>query len=267
LIEGSRGKKLEYLTLKALESRLPSHHPMKETVLKDFKIKHAEVRGENEVKYHLRFLDHKHFIVLYNLRLQDEQGHFQMDFLVLTKSFVLNVDAKNWQGTTIFGANGQVTRILPDGTKKGILNPVDQVKMQTFRLKRWMNLHHFPEIPFHFLVVNSFPTNIMERETPQDTIPDEVIYSSDVIFRVDQFKQEYEDEIFTETQLQKLSYLLQKSHCPFKENLFEKYKLTTSDILKGVFCPKCGALPMIRHQKNGIAKNVNTYQLMPTDLH
>lgn len=264
MIEGSRGKKFEYLALKALESRIPSNHPVKEKVLKDFKIKHAEVKGENEVKYQLRFLDNKNFIVLYNLRLKDGNGYFQMDFLVMTKSFILNVDSKNWQGTCIFGANGQVTRKLPDGSKKGILNPIDQVKMQVRRLRRWMNNHHFPDIPIKFLSVSSFPTNIIERETAQDHIPDEVIHSSDLIFRIDKLEQMYKKDILTEHQLQKLSYLLQKSHCPADQNLFEKYELSRKDILKGVFCPKCNALPMIRHQRKWYCKNCKH---VSTDAH
>ncbi|WP_068675368.1 nuclease-related domain-containing protein [Oceanobacillus sp. Castelsardo] len=242
-----RNKKLELLTFQAFERRLSANHPMKQTVLKDLKIKQAEVSGENEIKYRLRLIDKQKFMVLHNLRLQDEDGHFQMDTLILSKFFNNIVETKNW--TVRFGANGQVTRIDNDGLKEGFQNPIDQVKIQALRLKRWLKNHHFPDIPIEYLAVISFPKTIIERETPQDIIPHELIHSSDLVFRIQDIEKKYNKPILSKSQVHRLARLLEHSHCPVEVNLFEKYGVRSIDIVKGVFCTQCGTLPMSRFNK------------------
>lgn len=241
-----RNKKLELLTLQAFERRLSANHPMKQAVLKDLKIKYAEVNGENEIKYRLRLIDKQKFIVLHNLRLQDEVGYFQMDTLTLSNYFNTVVETKNWEGTVRFGANGQVTRIDNNGMKEGFQNPIDQVKIQALRLKRWLKNHDFPDIPIEYLAVISFPKTIIERETPQDIIPHELIHSSDLVFRIQEIEKNYTSPILSRNQLYHLARLLERSHCPVDVNLFEEYGVRSIDMVKGVFCTKCGALPMNR---------------------
>ncbi|WP_156290907.1 nuclease-related domain-containing protein [Oceanobacillus salinisoli] len=255
-----RDKTHEIWAAKAMANRLIPHHPMKEKVMADLKIKYAEIIGEKEIEYTLSLLDQKKYLIMHNLRLKDGfKKYFQIDSLVLAKQFLLVVEVKNWKGKILFGTNGQVTRIGPDGSEEGYKNPIPQAKTQVLRLKRWLRNHNFPDIPIVYLVVISFPQTIIERKNPQDTIPYEVIHNSDLIFRIEEIEKQFTKDFYTRNQLSELAKHLDLSHCPRKINLFEKYNITPNDLVKGVFCPSCGALPMVRQERKWFCNACSHY--------
>ncbi|SET66261.1 Nuclease-related domain-containing protein [Oceanobacillus limi] len=132
-------KTLELLQLQVLDSRISSNHTMKEGVQTDLKVKLAEVKGEEALKYPLGFLEEGKYFILHNLRIPDNNGYFQIDTLVLSERYLLILEAKNWYGTLLFNRNGQVTRIDDDAKEEGFQNPIVQAKMQRYRLQRWLN--------------------------------------------------------------------------------------------------------------------------------
>src|SRR5699024_8030679 len=106
------------------------------------------------------FLDEERYFILHNVRLEDAHGFFQMDTLLLSERFLTVLEVKNWQGTILFGENGQVTRRTPDHREQGFQNPVFQVKTQVYRLQKWFQSYHSPQVPIHYFLVISRPSTI-----------------------------------------------------------------------------------------------------------
>src|SRR5690625_70138 len=161
-----RDKQNEMMRLDAIYRRTPVHHPEKENMLIDIKIKQSEVNGERQVDYPLGFLDEQKYLVLHNVSLPDDNGFFQMDTLLLADCLYLVIEVKNWQGTVIFGENGQVTRRTPDGREEGFDNPISQVKTQAYRLQKWFENNNFTMRPIEYVVVISHPKTIITTSSP-----------------------------------------------------------------------------------------------------
>lgn len=233
-------KELEVLELEILYKRL-LNESQKEKVLQKLKIKKAEVWGEREIEFPLQFLDQEKYLIMHNLRIPDDYGFFQIDTLLLTRSYLLILEVKNWQGKVIFSENGQVTRILEE-QETGFQNPISQVKMQKYRLSKWLQNNHFPNMPITFLVVISSPKTIIHASTQ---IPKEVIHNADLFFKITQLEQHYTDLFLEQNELMELATQLKEEHTkPSNIQLVNK-----QDIAKGVICPQCDHLPMIRRKR------------------
>lgn len=253
------GKEQEVLTFQALDQRIAEHHLEKERVQRDLKVKIAEVSGEKEIEYTLGFLDEKRYLILHNLRLPDQNGHFQIDTLLLSEYFYLVIDAKNWLGTVIFGSNGQVTRIDLNGKEKGFKNPASQTKTQSFRLHQWMKNHKLPNMFIENLAVISFPKTIIKPSSPNITIPYEVIHNSDLVFRIKELERKHKKSMVPMNQLMGIANILIKAHEPLERDIYTTYQISSNDLIKGVYCPKCQAIPMMRHKRKWYCRRCKTY--------
>ena len=96
MIVKERGFSLELMRMEALDRRLYSNHKMKAKVQLDLKRWRSGIRGEKEIEYPLRFLDEQRYLILHDLRLSDENGYFQIDTLILSESYILILEVKNW---------------------------------------------------------------------------------------------------------------------------------------------------------------------------
>lgn len=254
-----RNKNGEIMKLYALERRVPVHHPESEKIRRDARIKQAEIKGEKEVDYSLDFLDKDSYYILDDVRLADHNGYFQMDSLILSPAYHLIVEVKNWEGTVIFGPNGQVTQVNLDGMKKGYKNPIPQVMTQRYRLRLWMQKHGFPDVPILYLVVISFPSTILQPATPQIEIPKEVIHNSDLLFKVQEMGKNYTKEFMLRNDVFKIAQYIKSQHEPPKFDVWEKYKIRPEELMKGVFCPECYRVPMGRDKKGWFCIHCGTY--------
>ena len=245
MIMKSHDKLIEVLEMEAINRRLSIYHPKKEKVEGDYKKKIAEVKGEKEVDYPIGYLDHEQYIILHNLRLSDENGFFQIDTLILTGKFILILEVKNWQGTIVFGENGQVTRILK-GEEEGFPNPVPQAKMQRYRLQRWLRKHSTYVFEIKYFVVISYPSTIIKSSFQRISIPQSVIHNNELFFKIQELEKSYNASIIKMEKLIKLAKKLIDSNTPPTRNILEKFNLSIGDLIKEVYCPNCTAVPMIR---------------------
>ncbi|UJL45998.1 NERD domain-containing protein [Virgibacillus sp. NKC19-16] len=242
-------KSLELWQLEALDRRLIPMHPEKGSVQKSLKNKRTGVKGEKEIAYPLRFLDEQKYFILHNLRIADEQGYFQIDTLILSTTYILILEVKNWYGTVIFGENGQVTRIGDENNEEGFDNPIPQAKLQRHRLQRWLRLQYDIEIPINFFVVISFPSTIIKSTTSQNLIPKEVIHKNDLYFKIEALSKKSAVTYMEKEPLMNLAKRLVAAHKPKDKSILDRFRITKNELMKGVFCPKCGAVPMVRDKR------------------
>ncbi|WP_099159383.1 nuclease-related domain-containing protein [Virgibacillus ndiopensis] len=256
MILKQHGNTMTQFRLEALDRRLSPLHPMKNVVQRDYKNMKSGVRGEREVDYPLSFLDVEKYLILHNLRLRDKQGFFQIDTLILSESFFLLLEVKNWYGTLLFDENGQVIRIGDDYVEEGFPNPVPQAKMQLHRLHKWLQNHDIFTIPLELLVVISFLSTIIKSTSPTTNfIPKEVIHNNQLFFTFEELGRKYSTSLLKIGQLRNLAERLMKVHTPPSKDILVKYNVSKDELIKGVFCPKCFALPMIRKKRQWFCTN------------
>lgn len=182
-----------------------------------------------------------------------------MDTLLLTENVIIVIEVKNWQGTTIFGENGQVTRRTLDARVEGFQNPISQVKTQVYRLQKWLQNHHFPHIPIEYFVVISSPSTIIESSSSTADIPNEVIHNNELLFRIQELEEKYNTKFISRDQLNRAAYLLKDKHVPPLRNMLKYYNISADDLIKGVFCPECGTSPMERKKHQWFCSKCGYY--------
>jgi len=156
------------------------------------------------------------------------------------------LEVKNWSGTIVFGENGQVTRIDAEQKEEGFPKPIPQAKLQQRRLQNWLNNHGLINIPIDYFVVISFPSTIIKSSSPEHSIPEKIVHNHQLFFRIEALDKIYPVKVARIDQLMKQAERLMKAHMPKSIHILEKYSISIRELIKGVFCPECGAVPMTR---------------------
>ncbi|MEC2073435.1 nuclease-related domain-containing protein [Alkalihalophilus marmarensis] len=232
--------------LEALLRRIPSHHPKKPQIEADLAKRKAGYKGESALDYHLSFLPQKEYIILHDLRLQSGDYFFQIDTLILTPTYILIIEVKHLYGTLSFEPEfQQLIRTTPDA-EDTFPDPIIQVQKQASQLRQFLKKNKFPDIPIETLVVI---TNSQSRISLSDSttyIRKHVIRDTVLVKRIEKLSAQYQTPSFDAKTVKKVVKLLIKSHTPSVFEPFQIYQLQHSDLIRGVHCLKCSALPMLR---------------------
>lgn len=232
--------------LEALYRRLPAHHHARQNVLSDLINERSGLKGEKEVDFALRFINKRQYLIMHNLRLEDEFGAFQLDTLILSTRFILILEVKNWYGTLTFGENGQVIRTDDNGVEEGFPNPVAQAQLQQHRLSLWLQARGIPPIPIHYLVVISFPSTIIKSYSADHSIPKSIIHTNQILFKIQELEKLYRKEPLNKDQILTLSKFMIQAHTQPRLEILGKYNVNKDELIKGVFCNNCSYASMVR---------------------
>lgn len=163
--------------------------------------------------------------------------HFQIDTLILTLRYILLIETKAYSGTLFFDKHSEQIIQTKDGQEKSYDNPISQVRMQIWHLKRWLQNHKFSVPPIYHLVAISNPSTIIKVS---DRSLNNLIVKGDVLLsRILQIEETISNTSFTEKEVKKLSKSLLKNHSPHHPDILRQYSLTLDDLQKGVQCPSC----------------------------
>ncbi|WP_156291999.1 hypothetical protein [Oceanobacillus salinisoli] len=94
------------------------------------------------------------------------------------------------------------------------------------------------------LAVISFTDKLLKTSSEKVTIPYEVIHSNILLFRIQELEEKFNKKLISMDQLFKAANMLKTSHQPLAVNILEKYGIQPDHLVKGVFCPECGAVLM-----------------------
>lgn len=247
------------LKLEALGRRTDDYHRGKRNIQDEIVKTKSGIKGEHEINYPLSFLTPEDYLILHNLRIPSLQSHFEVDTLILSRNFFLLVEVKNWYGTLYFDGENQVIRVGDDGKEEGLPNPVPQVKLQRHRLRLWLSQQNFPQIPLLYFVVFSSPSTIIKPLSPNNPVPKEVIHSNLLFHKIKELNRQFRDPIFEMNMLQQISSKLLAVHTPYDNNVLKKFNVDRSEIIKGVFCPQCSAIPMERLSRKWHCRRCNHF--------
>jgi ribosomal protein L37AE/L43A len=246
LIEKERNYPIRLLMYEALMERIQKNHPKTPLIEQDYKAWRAGYKGELQTDYRLSFLPKKGFHIFRDIRLQDEKWYFQIDTLILTLRYILLIETKNYSGTLYFDKDSQQIIQTKDNQEKSYDNPINQVRMQAWHLKRWLHNYNFSIPPIYHLVAISNSSTIIKVS---DRSLNNLIVKGDVLLsRVLQIDELSSNPTFSEKELKKLSKLLIKKHTPSHPDILKPYSLTQENLQKGIQCPSCHSFGMEREK-------------------
>ncbi|MGM0875176.1 MAG: nuclease-related domain-containing protein [Bacillota bacterium] len=235
------------LKLQVLLSRLPTSH-LKFPQIKDSHSKRlAGYKGEKSIDYQLTHLPEKDFFIFNDLRLEETNRYFQIDSLILTRCYIIQLEIKNIAGTLYFDSCfHQLIRHL-DGKETVFQDPITQSLRHEEQIKKWLAKNQLPNIPVISLVVIS-NRNTLIRTSPHETgrLGNMVVTGNYLPMKIQQIHNEYKQYSLNEKECKKVIRLLRKEHVDLDQPILKSFDLNENDILKGVICPSCTFLPMVR---------------------
>ncbi len=232
--------------LQALHRRTSLNHPKIQLIKENLARCLAGYRGECAIDYHLTFLEEKNYFIFHDIRLKVSKHYFQIDTLLLSRKLAFNLEVKNFAGELYFDEeNHQLIRLL-DGQKEAFRDPLIQIFFQEQHLKNWFSNNGYPDLPVQSLVVISNPSTIIH------TTSKKVIHSEFLPIKIHQLEKNYSENKLSDKVLKKLIRQIKKQDTPLQTSLIEQFELSEDELLKGVHCPKCNFIPLIRTYGNWI---------------
>jgi hypothetical protein len=235
MLDHSKSPKIQKFEI--LTKRFPINHAKWPYIDRKCKRLLAGYEGEKSIDFYLDVLDDSKFFIFHGLRLKYKNYYFQMDTLILSATFALIIETKNMYGELSFDKFGQVIY-----KKKRCKNPVAQVKMQAIKLKKWLEDHHFSDIPIHYLFVNGNENSKLTSDNEQmnrNMCNSEFLYD-----KLEQIIHFYKEEKLERKDIKKISRLLLANHTPDDRDILQSYNIAPNELLPGVDCPTCHTLPM-----------------------
>jgi Nuclease-related domain len=247
------------LMLRMLLNRLHPFFPRRPEMEEELAKYLSGHKGEQALDFYLDDLPQKDYFIFHNLRILQNTSYFQIDILILTQRYFLIIEVKNFSGILYFDQDlYQLIRTI-NGGEETFTDPISQVKRQYFRLKDWLEDHHFMNIPIESLVIISNPQTQIKVSPGRSDIYKWVTHKTHLPERIRFYERKHKEERISMKDLRKLSKLLLKNHTSPTPNVLQRFQISEEDLLKGVACPDCGVIPMLRSKRKWFCTSCKSY--------
>ncbi|WP_079506822.1 nuclease-related domain-containing protein [Mesobacillus jeotgali] len=239
----------EIMILEAIVRRFPADDYRKADFEKKLYRKLAGYKGEKTLDYHLSQIDHSEMLILQDLRIPINDTFFQLDTLIITPQFLLNIDSKNYAGTLIFLPEfNQLIRVQND-IQEVFSDPILQARIQASQLKAFLKKHHIDPPPVEYLVAISNSQALIKNPDHDPDVSYRVFRSSFVAYKIPQVYQKYPKAILSKNDMKKISRHLIKAHQPLIPDN-KTMNLPLDQMIQGAQCPSCETFGMDYRQGN-----------------
>lgn len=259
--------------IEALRRRISSTHLKVPLINKEFRIRKSGFKGEESVDYPLSLIQDKKYFIFHDVRLQFQNHYFQIDTLILSQNFFIMIETKNYSGTIYFDETFHQLINTYDGKEVAYQDPLLQSERHLSQFKKWLKAHHFQDIPIIPIVAISKSSTIIKASKIHASRYKNVIHSIDLSLKIEAYEKMYRTEIFSLKEIKNLSKLILKKHIPLELDILKQFQIQPSEIKKGVHCPKCFTIPMIRNHRRWecqhcghTSKNAHLYSLYDYSL-
>jgi hypothetical protein len=201
--------------------------------------------GEIILSNYMKKLPPQKYLIFHDLQLEIHGVHFQIDTLLISRSYNLIIEAKNISGTLIFDSTFNQLFRIQDNKKETFEDPRIQAKWHQTLLQDWFTYHGLTQLPIETLV---FFANV---KTTLKTVPGDkgdfskVCKARDVFYKINAYEKVYHQEKVGFSTISEIGNLLLSNHSPQKIDILGEYKLQSDDIRTGPRCPTCFHIPMI----------------------
>ncbi|MDN3019024.1 nuclease-related domain-containing protein [Paenibacillus sp. BSR1-1] len=213
--------------------------------------KHAEIErdlakrwagfwGEITLATYVKELPQDKYLIFHDIQLQLNGIHFQIDTLLISKSYILILEAKNIIGTLFFdNLFKQLIRKNEDGSEEAFEDPRVQCQRLQSLLKRWMIKNGLNLLPIDYLVFFKSVNTILKTTPGEIADFSRVCKARDIFNKIEVMENRYTHEWIDNQALNSMSKILLSQHSQKQINILEKYALMQKDIRSGVRCPEC----------------------------
>ncbi|RID84778.1 NERD domain-containing protein [Peribacillus asahii] len=230
--------------LEALLCRLPVAHPKRPVLESELGKCMAGYRGEQSIDSVLAVLPEKEYLLFHDLRIPSTPYPFQLDILILSSSFFLILEVKNIAGEIYFDDDFHQLIQTKHDQAQAYDDPILQVNRQRTQLLQWLTPKRAPTIPVETLVVSANSLTIVRAKNKEVT--EKVVRRNSLALKINSLAKKHQEDILSKKELKRLTNLLLKAHTPYIPKLLTTYKISATELLTGVQCPNCRALPMKR---------------------
>ncbi|HWL11896.1 MAG TPA: nuclease-related domain-containing protein [Ureibacillus sp.] len=230
--------------LEALLCRLPANHPKRPILESELGKCMAGYRGEQSIDSVLAVLPEKEYLLFHDLRIPSTPYPFQLDILILSSSFFLILEVKNIAGEIYFDDDFHQLIQTKHDQAQAYDDPILQVNRQRTQLLQWLTSKKAPTIPIETLVVSANSLTIVRAKNKEVT--EKVVRRNSLALKINSLAKKHQEDILSKKELKRLTNLLLKAHTPYIPKLLTTYKISATELLTGVQCPNCRALPMKR---------------------
>ncbi|WP_082235099.1 nuclease-related domain-containing protein [Halobacillus massiliensis] len=244
---------MPHLQVSTLFRRLPREHPLFSEIESEFLKQSAGHYGENTVYHFLHYLP-SDYLILKDLHLFDGHNHFQIDFLVISKNFLLIIEVKNFKGELIFDFdNSQLLRRLAE-TLEVFPDPFLQVEHQKIQLAQWLALYDFGNIPIYSFIAIANPNTKIETLGNQPCKKERLVRAKGLVSAVYNLSARFSKKFYSTNEMTQLSERLMAENTPYHVSLLKKYNLSIKDLTPGVLCKGCSCFTMERRRDHWCCK-------------
>jgi len=243
LIVKKRTVPREMTIYEAIVRRFPINHPRKAEFERKLSRKRAGYKGEKELDYHISQIDHAKYTIIEDIRIPHNNTHFQIDSLLISNSFIIPIESKNYAGTLEFHPDFQYLIQNLNGVEKVYGDPILQAKTQANQLKSFLISNQFSPPPFEPLVAITNLQAIIKNPTQSKEVSHRVFKSPAIFYKTNPIQEKYQIPYLSEKEIKKIVKLLLKKHTPFIPDI-KAMDLPYGDMLKGVECPSCHTFGM-----------------------
>ncbi|SER62381.1 Nuclease-related domain-containing protein [Gracilibacillus ureilyticus] len=185
--------------------------------------------GESSLPYFIDLATLPSHQDLYGLRLPYNGHFFQMDSLLLFRTFLLILEAKHLKGKLYFNEANQLIQ-LKDSEEESIYDhPLIQAELQKQQLTSLLNQLGYPPIPIYTLVA------FTHRKAHLSFHHEDMLPLQRLPFRLTELSKMFRDPILSIDQLRGLGKKLLSLHQDRKYDFITDFR----SIRNGVFCPNC----------------------------
>ncbi|GAA0449838.1 nuclease-related domain-containing protein [Alkalibacillus silvisoli] len=231
-----------HLKLLSLANRIDPYHAKHQLIKDRLKREQSGYFGETRVLYPLNKLTFQNFI-LHNVRLQTVSlnKHFQMDFILVTRNFILIIESKNFSGeVNMHEGSHQISHY-----DKAYDDPLNQVTEQKFQLNNWLEQREYEHIPIETVVVMTNPNVRMKIHPSHQQHIKKMIPIAKLPGYIRRIHEHYSHPILSTSSARQLAQLFKQSHEDYEPDILNHFDILFDGLLQGVRCEKCKFLTMV----------------------
>ncbi|SEQ64457.1 nuclease-related domain-containing protein [Piscibacillus halophilus] len=238
----------------AILLRLPESHSKFQNCKQEVANYYSGYKGELALDYYLTFVDQLSVHILHDVRLPFINSHYQIDTLILTPNFIVNIEVKNLTGFIRFNHEmGRMYQYIGQ-KERSYQDPLLQANSQAHQLKAFLYNEGLSHIPIESLIIF-----VNQKASLSEERDKRIIYGFQLKQRFDEFSKKYQN-----SSLLKINSLTQKliqQNQPLQINMLKHLGIREDELIYGVICPHCLHIPMLRVYGRWICQScLNTFR-------
>lgn len=196
--------------------------------------------GEKNVAYEIKN-SYIPMLVLHDIRIEDGDSVAQMDYVLVTKNFILVLETKSLNGDITVNESGEFIRCFKNKSghvykKEGIYSPVSQNERHVRILNEYLKKNKIiKNLPIYSCVVIANPKGIINKYRAPQEIQNQIIkceqLTSFIKGKLEYHRVRQDFKILDKVEYNIGEFLL-KNNKPIKFDYYKKYSLCDDDFIK-----------------------------------